>query len=517
MNFGFTLEKADSVQLYIGDNAQIDYIEWSIDNGTTWVRKQCKAHETIVSGVSETILFRGKGCSLDSCHFSVEQTCEVWGDISLLTDGNIGERCYKGLFREMKSLVSTLHLVIPSVMTNECCAEMFYHCTSLRRPPSLPATTLAPSCYKAMFYGCESLISAPVLPALELATECYMQMFYGCMNMRSIPQLPATTLAPSCYKAMFYGCTRLSSAPHLPAITLSCGCYVEMFYGCTNISRIEAAFINEPVEMYTKDWLTGVSEMGEFVRNQIADWTKRCSYGIPKKWSILYKNALTINPCGIGTLTIHIPGNCKCLRSLSYTTDGHTWIVKNNNQKDMTIDIPLNGCTVWIVGQGTGTSSGGNMRSSVSISCDVPFNISGSIMSLCGDYTDSVKNLADDNISFAYLFKDCTTLINANIKLPATVLSVNAYRSMFEGCTSLVTGPHIPAMTLAPYCYCNMFKGCVSLVKLSMQTAFGGQYSEIGCFAGMFNGCVNLTEAPSLSPGILPHHCMDMYKGCVKI
>ena len=224
-----------------------------------------------------------------------------------------------------------------------------------------------------------------------------------------------------------------------------------------------------------------------------------------------------ISPCGIGTLTIHIPDNCKCLRSLSYTTDGHTWIVKHNNQKDMTIEISLNGECVWVVGQGTGTSSGGNMRASVSISCDVPFSISGNIMSLCGDYTDSMKTLADDNISFAYLFKDCATLINANIKLPATILSPNAYRSMFEGCTSLVTGPHIPAMTLAPYCYCDMFKGCVSLIKLSMQTAFGGQHSEIGCFNGMFNGCVNLTEAPSLSPGILPQHCVDMYKGCTKI
>ena len=92
-------------------------------------------------------------------------------------------------------------------MAASCFTYMFYNCTSLITPPSLPATTLAQSCYNNMFYNCKSLTTAPALPATTLANSCYKSMFRGCTSLTTLPSLPATILTTSCYEMMFSDCT----------------------------------------------------------------------------------------------------------------------------------------------------------------------------------------------------------------------------------------------------------------------------------------------------------------------
>ena len=62
------------------------------------------------------------------------------------------------------------------------------------------------------------------------------------------------------------------------------------------------------------------------------------------------------------------------------------------------------------------------------------------------------------------MFKGCTSLVYYNEwDLPATTLANQCYLSMFEGCTSLRTGPGLLAANLVHQCYYEMFKNCSSL------------------------------------------------------
>ena len=61
------------------------------------------------------------------------------------------------------------------------------------------------------FKGNKNLISAEnlVLPATDLEENCYANMFEGCTSIKKAPILPATRLVKGCYSSMFAGCTSL--------------------------------------------------------------------------------------------------------------------------------------------------------------------------------------------------------------------------------------------------------------------------------------------------------------------
>jgi hypothetical protein len=66
----------------------------------------------------------------------------------------------------------------------------------------------------------------------------------------------------------------------------------------------------------------------------------------------------------------------------------------------------------------------------------------------------------------------------------------NCYKSLFDGCTSLVSGPEVlPATTLGGTCYRNMFFNCSSLVNAPYIAA---ESRADGCFQRMFVGCSSL-------------------------
>ena len=72
------------------------------------------------------------------------------------------------------------------------------------------------------------------------------------------------------------------------------------------------------------------------------------------------------------------------------------------------------------------------------------------------------------------MFQGCTSLIQAPA-LPATTLADYCYQSMFTGCTSLTQAPDLPATTLKNECYRSMFQNCPSLKLSSTQT---GEYTQ---------------------------------------
>ena len=140
------------------------------------------------------------------------------------------------LFSGNGGLVSAKDLVVARDITAYCYFGMFYGCSSLVNPPSLPASAMSEGCYKYMFGGCTSMTSAPVLASTSLAKECYMCMFIDCRSLVTAPQLPATTMSEGCYKYMFNYCANLVNAPQLPATTMAVRCYDGMFDSCTSLT-----------------------------------------------------------------------------------------------------------------------------------------------------------------------------------------------------------------------------------------------------------------------------------------
>lgn len=107
---------------------------------------------------------------------------------------------------------------------------------------------------------------------------------------------------------------------------------------------------------------------------------------------------------------------------------------------------------------------------------------------LYGDNFKGKLDISDKSSGVATLFYGNTNLISAeNLSLPATTLADNCYYDMFNGCTSLTTGPKIlPATSLTPNCYRGMFKDCTSLVtapELPATTLVNRCYQE------MFRNC----------------------------
>ena len=120
------------------------------------------------------------------------------------------------------------------------------------------------------------------------------------------------------------------------------------------------------------------------------------------------------------------------------------------------------------------------------------FSIGGNIASLLiGDNFIYDGETLSGNWSFLDLFKGHTGLTDASdLVLPMLKCQTSCYKSMFDSCTGLVSGPkELPATTIASTCYRNMFYNCSNLVNAPVILA-----EKIGseCFQRMFAGCSKL-------------------------
>jgi len=126
---------------------------------------------------------------------------DVMGNImSLVYEDNFANNntiesyAFPALFYNNKKLINAKDLILPAITaTSECYRNMFRNCTSLVTTPELPATTLATNCYNAMFMGCTSLVTAPELPATYLVNYCYNAMFNGCTSLNYIKAMFTST------------------------------------------------------------------------------------------------------------------------------------------------------------------------------------------------------------------------------------------------------------------------------------------------------------------------------------
>lgn len=92
-------------------------------------------------------------------------------------------------------------------------------------------------------------------------------------------------------------------------------------------------------------------------------------------------------------------------------------------------------------------------------------SVSGNIMTLIDKVGETL--VIPSNYCFRNLFRQCTSLVEANISLPATTLTNYCYDNIFRDCTNLIKAPVLVA-TNANYtgCYRSLFNGCNALNKI---------------------------------------------------
>ena len=210
---------------------------------------------------------------------------------------------------------------------------------------------------------------------------------------------------------------------------------------------------------------------------------------------------LTLEAKTAGTIVIDSPKD-----GMQYTKNGG-----EKTQVPTSIDVAV-GDIVQFYGNGTSiTSYNGTKIAGGSADC----YIYGNIMSLVDEENYATATSLTGSYTFYYLFNNNGKIYNhasKELKLPATTLSENCYRSMFLGCTNLTTAPALPAKILPGYCYYLMFGNCANLTNAPELPAT--TLAE-NCYHGMFLECTGLTTAPELPATTLATSCYSqMFQGC---
>ncbi len=172
---------------------------------------------------------------------------------------------------------------------------------------------------------------------------------------------------------------------------------------------------------------------------------------------------------------------------MNYSSVASTGIVLSSDQKVSIKAGSKASKKTWSSGSASISGTGGK------------FKVGGNFASLVvgDDYEDEAAVASIKDLAFIDFFKAQTLLIDASeLELPMMTLALNAYKSMFDSCTNLVSGPQIlPATNLGTTCYRNMFYNCSSLENAPVLPA---TTLVSGCYQRMFYGCSKLNSITML-------------------
>lgn len=148
-------------------------------------------------------------------------------------------------------------------------------------------------------------------------------------------------------------------------------------------------------------------------------------------------------------------------------------------------------------------------RFTISKSC----NVLGDPMSLY--YGDNAKDYATMpyNYSFAYLFYNCTTIVDASNLILDRKLKSYAYYYTFYGCKGLKYPPELPQTTITSSCYRRMFQGCTALLRSPKLPALTLQSN---CYEYMLNSCSKCAEITMLATNISASNCLLGWVNAIK-
>lgn len=244
-----------------------------------------------------------------------------------------------------------------------------------------------------------------------------------------------------CFTKLFLNCSSLISMPDLPANKLATHCYENMFKGCSSLIYI------------TKSIYPTTSLANDCFRNMF----EGCSSLIRIPRLVIYSS------------------NTRCCYEMFKGCSSLTTISQPSEYGDNLLNISATG----------------------PYSCYGMFEGCSSLMRVPDLPATQIAGYTPATYCYAYMFKDCISLINAPI-ISAQNLAEGCYHSMFKGCSLLVNVPSLPVTTLYPYCYAYMFEDCTSLLTAPTLPA---TTLETSCYQGMFEGCSSLNYIKLLYTG----------------
>lgn len=203
-------------------------------------------------------------------------------------------------------------------------------------------------------------------------------------------------------------------------------------------------------------------------------------------------------------------GNSSTFYTIEYSKNGGEWTTLTPTSAGTRITV-VSGDTLQFRGNNATYYTAYNAFSNFQGSSAL-FSVKGNIMSLIDATNFSTLTTLSSAYTFGNLFLGIRVTDASNLVLPATALTANCYRSLFQNCTSLASAPALPATTLAESCYESMFANsrltsapelpATTLAQKCYYTMFTGcrftsvelpaRTLENECYRGMFRGCGNL-------------------------
>lgn len=177
----------------------------------------------------------------------------------------------------------------------------------------------------------------------------------------------------------------------------------------------------------------------------------------------LSKDWFCIHALSDGDISLILPTGRELanLSKIYYSLNGEPWNKVNNvdNTQGLIITVSCSsGDRVYWKGNGTRLSSAGNKDAKFYGTAQ--HELEGNAMSLLYGDNFEDKVAFEDAAVFRNLFIGNTTLVSCeNLKLPATTLVGDCYRTMFKDCTNLITPlKKLPASVIPTGAYYAMFQ-----------------------------------------------------------
>lgn len=444
------------------NTTQLQYIEYSTDNGETWIKTNNVGNSTITITTptittGNKVLWRGIGQrTANNTQNGTSQVSKFSSTGQYDASGNVLSLIYGEDFVGKNSTPTS------DTCTFRC---LFYQSSKLVHTHELclPIFWLRNYCYDYMFAGCTSLISTPKLHSPKLAACCYQNMFRDCSSLNNIPYLPATFLNQHCYDQMFRNCTSLTSVGNIiPTISNLVNTYAfsSMFHGCSNLVDASELTINLLNQNYTCNYM--FADCTSLLYPPTITATSVSSYGCQYMFygCTSLVNAPSLPATTLGTYCYqYMFYNCTSLTNppaLPATT------LQNYCYQHM-----FRGCTSLVTAPvlpATGTIS---------------------------------------NYAYNQMFRDCTALVNPP-ELPAIAVNTYGYYCMFYGCTSLTNAPDLSALILGTYAYTEMFKG----TAIARAPELIAPIVPVNAYSYMFADCPNLNYIKCTAGDISAADCL---------
>ena len=405
-----------------------------------------------------------------------------------------------------------------------------------------PKTTLDTKAFQNAFKGA-TWIDIPAgrplkLTATTLGTYCYNYMFTGCTSLSRPPEIQTTLTAnvpTSAYAYMFQNCTALVSAPELPSwnsttsaeIIVGASAYQSMFVGCSSLTTVPATIVGTSGKQACDNMFTGCSSLANapaLPSNTVGEkgyfqMFKRC-YALVQApelpamtLGVKCYNEMFIDCTSLLSAPSELPATS--LSDYCYMDMFKGCLSLANVPASLPATISAASCYRGMFDGCISLNHAPeiNLEDLKTNSCRSMFNGCTSLVTATG--LEKVTSVADS--SCIWMFKNCGELITTPSELKATTLGVSSYNQMYYNCAKITEAPDIQATSVSTYSCYQMFYGCRRLRTPPPALAVASVAGS--AFEGMFQGCTNLASGPDFTgmTTVGEKGCMNMFNGCTNL